>query len=379
MKNLTKFLFAALAFGAVMSSCGDDNGGNDNPTPDPLVLTVDAESILVGESATFTVKQGEVDVTDIALICGTGLNGSCLPANIFVAEVAGEYEFYAYFAKDANVTEGRLESNKVTVTCVDPTAFDPTKEPHKNVAFFVFTSTGCGPCGERKVGIYHPLHDAYPDNMVIVNAYSTSIQGLPAMVPSETAKFEQELSLPSNGFSMYSYPNVITNLRKGEWSDALLFNNPTPATTWAEVAQRAIDKMGTLITQPAKAGILVDSSVSEGNINFSVTIGAHEAGSYSIAALVMEDHVSAVQAGIGYDYDHTDVLRKSTSTSIFGEDMGDFEAGQKMTKEYNIPVDARWNENNLSLTVYVVDNSDKTITNIVKAPVDGFTPFKYEE
>ena len=376
-------MFAALAFGAVMSSCDD---GGETPTPEPLVLTVDKESIFAdGEDvATFTVTQGGVNVTKAALICGTGLNGSCLASNIFTTATPGDYEFYAYFAREADKAN-KLESNKVTITVSgDPKIFNPQKELHRNVGFFVITSSGCGPCGQQKELLYHPLEARYEDNFVTINLYSFNINGSSIVATNDTSRYEQELvaknliGTPTGQGVSLSYPTPLIEL-----SDAWKRNDPfNGAQQWNQVVDNASNLVEDFLETPAKAGIQVDSAIDNDSIDFTVNVGVKEEGVYSIAAFVMEDHVSCVQAGInGGAYDHLNVYRAAATQSIFGDEIGTIEAGQVETLEYSVPLQSKWNTANLSLTIYVLyaDGSNKVITNIVKAPANGFTNFKYAE
>jgi hypothetical protein len=375
MKKMTKFLFAALALTAATYSCGDDNGGNTPPVVEDLVLTVDKTTIKGDgkDAATFKVMQGEVDVTAAVQVCSKSMAPGCLLSNVFTWETPGEYEFYAYFTADLDKPD-HLESNVVTVTVEEAAPeFDGSKAPQRNVSFFVITSSGCGPCYQMKYYVTHDLETQYGERLVLTNLYSFNISGSGVVATRDTDTFEKELQ--SKGFPVNFYPNPIIELTK-DWRNATANDQ-----YWSDVKTSTIELVEQYLATPAKAGIKVESTVVDSKVNAKVTVGAKEAGTYAVAVLLVEDHISCPQAGYSGNYDHTNVFRKSATTSIFGEEIGAIEAGSILSKEYSFDVAANYNVQNLSLIVYTLykDGDNWVVTNSVKASANGLTDFKYVE
>ncbi len=76
MKNLTKFLFAALAFGVVMVSC-EPNDGGDSETGDLILSTVDNKTTITGDgvdAVEFVVMRGNTNVSEVSQIQVDGVD-----------------------------------------------------------------------------------------------------------------------------------------------------------------------------------------------------------------------------------------------------------------------------------------------------------------
>ena len=111
MKHLIKFLFAAIALTAFMSSCAPDDV--DPPVGEKtLTLTSDKDKIVAdGEDmVTFTVKYGEDDVTSYVVI---KQDGAEIDGNTFTVAETGTYKFTAH------MYDGQT-SNEITVTATEP-------------------------------------------------------------------------------------------------------------------------------------------------------------------------------------------------------------------------------------------------------------------
>jgi thiol-disulfide isomerase/thioredoxin len=373
-----KYLFAALIFGAASMSCD----GGEPVTQEDLLLKVDKPNILADgeDTATFTVLQGDVDVTDKCSICIVG--ASCLPSNVFFTTDPGELVFYAYFTEDA-LKENHQESNHVTLVAneagnTDPAAdFDPTKRLDKSVTFFVTTATWCEPCYYLK-NTMKPIEAQYGGRFVGVNLYTTEASsGKPSDPIVSTRIADTFLSQLQNegGFNkLGGYPNVIVDL------DYEVGSSGGSATT-----QDIQDAYSEFYRHPVKTGIRFDSRVdqNEGTIEVAVTVGARQADTYKVGVILVEDHVEAAQAASGTDkYDHTRVLRDAATTNVFGDELGAMEVGDVRKREYSLELKSEYDVANLSVIVYTLCKNDSgkwAITGTAKAPVGIFNDFKYLE
>lgn len=325
-----------------------------------LILSVDKPSIVADniEEARFTVMQDGVDVTADCNVCME--SGLCLLSPVFTTSEAGEYEFYATL-KDG---DGTNKSNLVKVIAVEhELPFDATKTLHKNVAYFTATASWCSPCNYFKTYMKRVMA-SYPDNIVQVNFYSGDSK--PEVRSTLTNTLVSQLQ--RNGrFGMSGYPSSVAELRQ-ELGEAP--NIPTEPQIRAAYSQ--------YVAYPARTGIKVNSTVGE-TVNATVTVGAQEAGKYSIGVFLVEDNIIAYQNGGGDNYNHIDVLRAKGMTSVYGEELGEMAVGETLSKEYSFTILDTYDTANLYLVVYTLyeESGNMVIANTVKAKANGLTNYKY--
>ncbi len=322
-----------------------------------LVLSVDKNSIIADntDKAVFTVMQDGVDVTSESNVCLK--NGVCLLGTFYTTSEAGEYIFYATL-KDS---DGTNKSNEVTVTATEVplVEFDATKTLHKNVTYFTYTATWCGPCYDFKTYMKKMIEDYGGDHIVQVNYYTADSNTKVASNLSTTIRGQ----LISAGFNFSGVPTIITEL-----------------TEQVSNSDRTIrSSYNKYVAKPAKAGISVNSTVTDFAIDVTVTVGAKEAGIYYIGSFLTEDNIMAKQSGHSGEYNHTNVLRAKGESNIFGSELGTMAVGETISKDYSFPMGANYVAENLYVVVYVLyeDNGEKIITNSVKAPANGLTNFKF--
>lgn len=340
-------------------------------TPEPLVLTVDKSVIEANgeDRAQFTVTQGGVDITDRISVCIAGEGGLCLTFPVFRTEAADEYEFYAYITADVE-KPNRLLSNNVSVTAEPVSVFDMAKTLHKNVLYFVTAGTWCGPCYVLKNSMKNIEND-HGDNMVTVNLYDGTSNS------AVSTPLESTYTGQVNGDGRFivgnEFPVVVAEFRSRLGVIGKI-------ATEDEVR----DAYDEFIVNPAKTGLKVNSTIENGKINVSVTVGAKEAGTYYIGVLLVEDDVVCRQNTSAYEYidnyEHLDVLRAKATDSFFGEELGVIAAGDTKSKNYSFTLETKYNPENLSLVIYtlVEEGGHKVIVNSVKAPVNRPTGFAYD-
>jgi thiol-disulfide isomerase/thioredoxin len=334
----------------------------------PLVLSADKTKIKAdgSDEVTFTVKQDDVDVTDKVFICAADENGSCLMSNTFSSSTPGVYRFHAYFSADTELANHPY-SNVVTIT-VEPvggqtSGFDATRTLHKNVMFFFFTATWCGPCTTLKANT-KTLMQTYGDNVVTLNCYSNDSNS--KVNTSITETFISQFGKDSR-FSMSAYPYTIVDLNMG-----------FTGTIAVESLEYYYD---TCMENPATTGIKVDSAISGGKVYATVAVGAQKAADYRIGVLLVEDNVVCYQINESDSYNHTSVLRAKAMDDIFGEELGTMEVGDTTSKDYTFDIAAGYNPENLYVVVYTVAirYGRLCVSNSVKTPANGVTDFKYAD
>lgn len=370
MKRCFKLFSAAFVLASIMAmtSCGDKNSDNpDNKlvlTADKATFTADGEDIV-----TFTVKQNGVDVTADCNICCEAL---CLAGNKYSTTEPGVYTFYAYFTDEAN-DPNHETSNTLEVTAkAVPSDFDTTKNLHKNVNYFVFTGSWCNPCYLFKVDLNDVIVNFTDDNLTVINFYTPL--NTPGVSPSEPelayAGFvNTNNQLKADGrFAIDGYPSVFAELDFELGSGGGRVSKDEVLNVFDEYSVKA-----------AKTGIKVDSEVNGGKAEFTVTVGAKEAGTYYIGVLLVEDNIVCYQNGGGNNYNHTGVVRAMATESLFGDELATLEAGKTASKDFSFDLAPTYNNENLYVLVYTLyeKNGKNVVDNSVKATVNGFTDYKY--
>ena len=358
MNSLTKFLFAAFAMTAAVVSC-DTVDPEDKPT---LKLTADKMTITNdGEDAvTFTVTTGRgVDVTQSSSIM---LDGKAIEGTTFSSTETGRYTFTAF--------HDNVVSNTVTVEVLSP--MDGARF-EKNVAFFTWTATWCGPCGDFKKNMKNVEKD-YGDRMVALNFYTTSPHGSgtpcnPLVANTITDQYINQIK--AEGFVFSGFPTSLIEL------DATMTGSAPESTIRAAYAK--------YIAFDALTGIKVDSKVNGSKINASVEVCAEQNGRYYIAALLVESGIVCEQNtnSQGYidPYTHDNVLRAAGMPNIFGEELGVMPEGSMKSKSYSFDIKPEYNVENLRLVIYTLyeKGPKRVIANIVKVPVNELTGYKFAE
>lgn len=366
MKKHLELLTFILLPAALLLSCGDTGG----PQKKNLLIDVDKNRITCSgdDMASFSVTYGDEDVSDRAQICV--VDRVCLASPVFSSTEIGEYEFYATYTDGDKFVKS---DNTVTVTVTGE--FDPLRKPHKNVSFFIWTATWCAPCYILKASLNIVMdEEKYEGRIVYVNFYTSdeSLGGKSddAVACPLTEPFSQQLA--ANGrFFITGYPTSVIDFTKS-------VEGGIPVLDLRSLVDTYIDN-------PGLTAIRVDSSVKDGKINATVSVGAGDAGRYYLGILLTEDNVKAFQndqGGGDYNYNHTNVARAAGTESIFGELLGEMEAGDVISKTYSFDILPGYNAENLKLLAYTLYDNEwgvRILANSVKSPADGFTDYRYAD
>lgn len=124
-------------------------------------------------------------------------------------------------------------------------------------------------------------------------------------------------------FGIASYPSLIVNL------------DPSSLTT-ATAKDLILARMDATAAG-RKAACTIAGTVAEGEIGVDIT--AAEAGTYRLAALLLEDGIVAPQTGGTDTYVHNDVLRAILSADIDGDPLGSLTAGETVRRTVALPDD----------------------------------------
>jgi hypothetical protein len=334
----------------------------------PLVLEANKASIMADNSdkVTFTVKQGGKTVTSRCLICSSD-GGICLSGNSYFSNKLGAINFYAYFKEDDPAADLDMKSNEVTVSIVPVTFespnFSATRTLYKNVAMFVCAGSWCAACYDLKTNVKN-LGGEVNSHIVMMNMYEPNQEAVSELKDRDlyVAVVNQFRENQMVGSAYPWYAVDMDELLEGSGGAAAMYD--------AAIARN-----------PARVGIKVVSAASASKVDFTVTVGAKEAGTYHVNAFLVEDGIKANQNGSpeGNNYSHDGVMRAIAADNVYGVSLGEMTAGATKSQEFSIPVKSNFVVKNLSLVVYVMYDKEgkRVITNSVKAPAAGTTNFKF--
>lgn len=377
MKRLSSLFISLLA---LMSACtptpvpgGDDNNDQTDGGSKPLgelTLTVDEPVIRAdGQSAaTFTVMVGETVVTEGVQFYDGNDNPVELTDMKFTTTTAGKYSFWvSYKTKFSEKVEIIAMSAMVPVIPTDPQP--SSTDFHRRSLLIQFTGTACGFCPYLINTIRRLSADtAYSDKYVHA-ACHTYNDSDPAYI---------ETNLPS-AMGVGGYPSAIFNLDK----TTLFSYNISDATV-----KEYIDSK---YEQGAKVGVAGACVIDGTQLVLRAGIKAGTAGTYRIAAWVLEDGIVGKQSnygapdefGVGFDV-HENCVRyiygKTASKDFTGQS---FKLEESETADmfvfFDIP--SYWNTENLHVVVLASaqDGTSYLVNNCVDIPVNSSAAFSYKE
>ena len=385
------FRYASLLFAAAMLlSCSgaSDNGGSVESKQ--LVITADRQFVQTfgDDYVSLTVSLGDEVLVDGVTFFDEKNNVIDIQDFKFRTQTPGEYNIRAgyltYFTKEP-----------VTITALAVEIPEAPEDPSPSstdfetrVLVMQFTTTGCVACPPMKTTLKNVMA-TYSDKVVKVDCHNGTVGGQddPAYV-----------YIPNYGST--SFPYVKFDYYSGggnEMSEDKVKSN--------------IDAM-LEYKSGQSSGIAVSSELKEGQIVAKVVVKAAVSGDYNVGMMLLEDNIVAddnqKQLGNGaqeWMNTHNSCIRYlSAGPKYNGFSLGRIERGE--TAEYVfvlnlqsiwsngiIKADAKdctwsssWVEDELHLGVFVTTvGKDQRgydmlyVSNVIDCPVDGVTPFKYNE
>lgn len=307
-----------------------------------IVLTA-PEQIALGEAITFEVKIGNETMNDSVAIYEATTRTRV--TNPFTPEYDGDYSFYAQYYTTASeaVAVKVVDNSSVDLSELDP---QPSSVDFKNrVLIIEHTGTGCVNCPYMANALKELSESNYSEKYNLAAAhYSGLANGDPAKSSAATLiGFVRGVSgFPAATFN-YHYPKI---------AGASLANLKTHiAYTWKATAQ-------------ASAGVVVKDKDDE--LSVDVVVKSGETQPYRIACWLLEDNIYGAQSGAmeqWHNY-HDHALREITGVieetmDIAGDELGEIASGESVEYSVSIPVDATWNNEELSvLVVLSAPNAD---------------------
>jgi len=204
------------------------------------------------------------------------------------------------------------------------------------------TATWCPLCGSWGWPFFHELIDANPSDAIFLAAHPSGL-----LVSPEGMDFNSNLG--TTGQPKFYMGNQAISVNSGN------FNS---------VAPQVSNDITAMASQSATVGTGIevirngDSFTASTNTKFFSALD----GEYHLAVYVLENHVIEFQASQSANADHSFVLRSSFGGSSFGNAIatGSVEEGHEVANTLTIPIDDKWNTNNLYFAAVVWQKVDGT-------------------
>ncbi len=379
MKRLVS-IFSAISLLALMSACtptpvpgGDDKNDQTEGGSKPLgelTLTVDEPVIRAdGQSvATFTVMVGETVVTEGVQFYDGNDKPVELPDMKFTTTTAGTYSFWvSYKTKFSEKVEIMAMSAMVPVIPTDPQP--SSTDFHRRSLLIQFTGTGCGYCPLMVNTIRRLASDtSYADKFVHTACHTYN--------DTDPAYIQTNLT---GAMGVGAYPSCIFNLDK-----TTLFQTNTSDAAIKDYLDKKYD-------EGARVGV-AGACVTDGSqLVLRAGIKAGKAGSYRLAAWVLEDGIVGKQSnymakdefGMGFDV-HDNCIRaiygQNASKDFTGQTFN-LEAGETGDMFVIFDMPSYWVQENLHVVVFASaqDGTTYTVNNCIDIPVNSSAAFSYKE
>ena len=311
-------------------------GQKDDPAQEVrLVADLTALNVTAGEQATFTVFSGAEDVTADAEIRNL-TDGTVLEGNVFAPAEAGEWTFVASIDGE--------ESEHLVITAI--VIADEGKDFFRRSLVLDFTGTWCVNCPKMEAAIEETM-EARPGRVIPVSVHCMSVD------PMYVKPLSDDLA---GRFGVKAYPSAVVDLDP----ESLI------TTSSPELLQSHIDRI--LETRGPAAGVRVKSTLDNGNYSLTAEMKAVRNGDYTLALLVLEDGIVAVQTGGTTDYIHNNILRSWAE----GEPLNGLKEGDMATCSFSGTLSAK-------SRFVVIILRDGLVDNVVGCAAGSSVDWQYEE
>ena len=206
----------------------------------------------------------------------------------------------------------------------------------------------------------------YADKYQHVAAHSYNQEGDPA--------YSQAAANLSQAFCDGYYPELTFNLTRVNTGTSLAVSTITGV----------IDR---LHKEAADVGIAAAAGLSDKTVGVNVQIKAATPGQYRVAVWVLEDGIRGKQEGATEDWmnTHGNAVRSMAGNTlnlrIYGEKIGELQAGQTAEKTFTLSLDETWQAENCKVLVLVnAAGSDGRydLANCILCPVGSTVTYDYK-
>lgn len=243
-----------------------------------------------------------------------------------------------------------------------------TSFPHR-ILLIQHTGTACPNCPGLMSSLKELSEDkSYAEKYHHVAAHSYNEGGIGDAAYSQAAK-----NL-SQAFCSDYYPELTFNLTKKSTGTSIAVN-----TIKEEIDIRHKDT--------ANAGITAATQLSDQTLGIKVGIKAAEAGTYRIAAWLLEDNILSKQENAREEWQntHSNAIRamagKTLNVRIYGEKIGEMNTGDTAETSFSIELENAWKPENCKVLILVnALKSDGTydVVNCALCPINGTLEYQYK-
>lgn len=301
---------------------------------DKLVVSMDNN-----EEVSFSVQLNGVDVTNKSLIYNVTEEIPLeLPSSVFIPQAPGIYQFMArYQGVDTQIIE-------IQVTKKDENIEDDFK---RNFLLMKFTATWCVNCPKMSDAI-KTLKNEYPGQIVDI-----SIHHLDEMQADAGKKIVDY-------FNVNAIPVAVVNFDKDKQTSV---SSSTILSNFIKTIENE---------SLAACGIKIETTKDDTLLNIDVSCTIKEEGSYRIVVAIVQDNIKKAQTGAGTDYIHNGVLKDILCESINGDELGEYETNQKLSRKYTYPLRLLDENGKYRVVSYVLnklDNGEFVVNNVLECNI----------
>lgn len=358
--RITK-LFAFVAAAALFSvACEPITGGGEEQKPDTTTITLSVDNSVVGidSAVTFTVMNGEEDVTSECTFYNAATDE--VVSNPYTTPMEeGIFEFYA--------TWGFYQSNTVAVEVTTGNNFN-----HR-VLLIDHTGTNCPNC-PNMIAMLKALNENsqyhHRCNEAVCHTYNSTD-------PAYSGDAYTVSSYYSQNIVSFGYPRLFYNFRNTTTTSG------HPNTT--DGVKNIMAEIDKLWKRAADAGIKATSAINGNQLVVDIEVTSKVEQNYHAVVWVLEDGIYGYQNGARYDWmnTHNNALRRISSGSVSelsGEDMGVIAVDGVASKRITTSLDSSWKKQNLkALIIISAPNKDGKyeVVNTAVCPANGSIDYEY--
>ena len=328
-------------------------------SPAKVELAIDKTAILSNgvDCVTFTVYADDMPVDDAAIYL-IGNPDVKIQDKQFSSNIHGDYAFYAQYG------ETKSEIKTVRVYFVNFT---------KQSCIFAYVATWCG-FSPDMVTVLSQVRNAYPQTIQTICIHRATSQLSSTDVVAETFLDPMGITSTPYGIMDYSYP-IVRSLPHIYQNYQMMKAN-----------------------HPVKAGIAINSQITDNQINVSLKIKVNETNEYRVGAIIVEDNV--IKRQVIYPNGNRDnlywddnYLHHSVAAYIMpgttvrqGKSLGTMKPGVEVTETFSIPRNKAIGNNRtvnyancrVIAYVFIKQGNDFIVNNVTSCPLGGYVDYLYE-
>ena len=243
-----------------------------------------------------------------------------------------------------------------------------TSFPHR-ILMIQHTGTGCSYCPGLMSSLKELSEDGvYAAKYHLVAAHSYNKDGV------GDAAYSQAAHNLSQAFCDNNYPELTFNLTREN----------TGTSISVKTIKEHIDRRH---KETAQAGITAATQLSGNILNITAGIKAAEAGTYRVAAWLLEDNILSKQENAREEWQntHNNAIRamagKSIRIKMSGENIGELQSGESGEVSLAIEIDSAWKPSNCKVLILanaLTAEGTFDVANCAICPINSTIEYQYK-